>query len=461
MLLPLALALVTAMALIVVIGPLMRAVRAPPDRLEFDRAVYRDQLEELERDRARDLIGAAEAETARLEIERRMLVADRADVTGPREARALPYGAALLALVLAGGAGALYLALGSPGVPDQPHDARVAAAQGEPSADLDQSAADLERQLAAKPDDVEGWAQLARTEAQLEDWPKSADAYRHAVALAPDRADIGAAYGEVLVLGADGIVTPAASDAFRAVLARDAKNGMARYYLALADAQAGKTDAAIAAWQALAAESPADAPVRAELKSRIDEAAQAAGIKPPPLAPAAAASAASAPSPAPGPDAAQMAAAADMSPEARQAMIRTMVEQLATRLQSAPGDLDGWTRLAKAYAVLGERDKAADAYAHAATLDPKNPELPLGEIDALLSDKALDQPIPDKVLALLNTVETLAPEEPEALWYLGLAAAQAKKPDAAAGYWQRLLAALPADAPERATVTQALATLKK
>src|SRR5271170_1362776 len=133
MMLPLALALVTAVALIVVIGPLMRAARAAPDRLEFDRAVYRDQLEELERDRARDLIGQAEAETARLEIERRMLVADRADATGPREGRALPLGAALLAVAIAGGAGALYLALGSPGLPDQPHDARVAASLAAPS----------------------------------------------------------------------------------------------------------------------------------------------------------------------------------------------------------------------------------------------------------------------------------------------------------------------------------------
>ena len=74
---------------------------------------------------------------------------------------------------------------------------------------------------------------------------------------------------------------------------------MARYYLALADAQAGKTDAAIAAWQTLAAEAPDNAPVRAELKRRIDETAQAAGIKPPPLAPPAAS--ASAPQARPGP----------------------------------------------------------------------------------------------------------------------------------------------------------------
>jgi cytochrome c-type biogenesis protein CcmH len=155
-----------------------------------------------------------------------------------------------------------------------------------------------------------------------------------------------------------------------------------------------------------------------------------------------------------------MAAAAKMSPEERQAMIRSMVAGLAKKLQSTPGDVDGWLRLARAYGVLGERDKAADAYERAATLSPKNIEIKLSEVDALLDGNALDQPLPDRVLALLRKVEALSPNEPEALWYLGLAAAQAKKPDAARDYWQRLLAALPADAPERGTVTKALATLK-
>jgi cytochrome c-type biogenesis protein CcmH len=401
-------------------------------------------LKELERDVARGVIGAAEAETARLEIERRLLVADRADRGPVREARALPRLGWILALVLAGGAGGLYLALGAPGVPDFPHDSRQAAAP-DASAGVQKTAADLERRLAQKPDDADGWADLGRTEADLKDWQKAADAYGKAAKLAPQRGDIGAAYAETLVLAADGIVTPAAADQFRKVLASDPKSGIARYYLALGDAQAGKTDAAIAAWQKLEAEAPANAPIRAEIERRIAEAAKAAGIAPPA---------------APGPNAAQIEEAAKMSPAERDNMVRAMVERLATQLQSTPGDLDGWKRLARAYGVLGERDKAADAWEHAATLDPKDVEIPLGEIDALLAGNALDQPMPERVVALLHKVEAMAPDEPEALWYLGLAAAQAKKPDEAARYWQRLLAALPADAPERKTVADALASLK-
>jgi cytochrome c-type biogenesis protein CcmH len=262
----------------------------------------------------------------------------------------------------------------------------------------------------------------------------------------------------MLVLAANGIVTPAAHDAFEKSLARDPREGVARFYLAVADAQAGKADVAITAWQKLASEVPENAPMRTELQRRIAAAAASAGIAAPPLAaPAAAAPATAA---APGPDAAQMSEAANMPPEQRQAMIRGMVERLATRLQTAPDDLDGWQRLGRAYGVLGERDKAADAYEHAATLDPKNVRIPLDEIDALLSDQAMEQPISDRVMALLHKAEALSPDEPEVLWYLGLAAAQTRKPDDAARYWNRLLAALPADAPERKTVSDALAALK-
>ena len=81
-------------------------------------------------------------------------------------------------------------------------------------------------------------------------------------------------------------------------------------------------------------------------------------------------------------------------------------------------------------------------------------------MDALLAGNQLDQAMPDRVVALLHKVEAMSPDEPEALWYLGLASAQAKKPAEAARYWQRLLDTLPADAPERKTVSDALASVK-
>jgi cytochrome c-type biogenesis protein CcmH len=57
-----------------------------------------------------------------------------------------------------------------------------------------------------------------------------------------------------------------------------------------------------------------------------------------------------------------------MSPEARAAMIRGMVARLAARLERHPDDPDGWARLAHAYDVLGEPERAQEARARAAAV---------------------------------------------------------------------------------------------
>jgi len=56
-----------------------------------------------------------------------------------------------------------------------------------------------------------------------------------------------------------------------------------------------------------------------------------------------------------------IAAAKDMSETDRTAMIRSMVERLATRLKQNGDDVDGWLRLVRAYLVMGDREKAKDA----------------------------------------------------------------------------------------------------
>jgi cytochrome c-type biogenesis protein CcmH len=78
--------------------------------------------------------------------------------------------------------------------------------------------------------------------------------------------------------------------------------------------------------------------------------------------PAAAAPATAAPK---GPSASEVAAAAQMAPADRNGMIEGMVARLAQKMAENGSDVDGWLRLIKAYAVLGERDKALAAAANA------------------------------------------------------------------------------------------------
>jgi cytochrome c-type biogenesis protein CcmH len=450
MLLAAALAVMCLVVAVMVVLPLMRPQPPAPERAAFDRAVYRDQLAELERDAARGLIDATEAASARLEIERRLLAADAPRGTAPAQAAGSAVLAVSLALAVPGAAVLLYLALGAPGVPDQPYaERRQERALAGNHAETEKTVAALEQRLKTDPESASDWLLLARSEASLGLWQKSGEAYRQALRLTQDRPDIAADYGEMLVTAADGIVTPEAHAAFGIALAGDPGNAAARYYLALGEAQEGRGAAAIAAWQLLAGEQPASSPLRAELKTRIAEAAREAGLAVPALA-----------APAPGPNAAQQQAAARMIPEARRQMIAGMVEGLAVKLEADPGDAEGWLRLARAYGVLGEGDKSADAYAHAAKLRPEDAEILLAEAEALLPDRKPETPLPERAVSLLKRVQTLDPKQPAALWYLGLAAAQQRNFAEASGYWRRLLALLPPAGEEHQTVAEAIAAIK-
>jgi len=490
MLLAVALMVMTAAVVASVVVPLMRAARPLPERGAFDRAVYRDQLRELERDVARGLVDAREAATARLEIERRLLAADAKSETAAPQGAANPMLAVGLALGLPMAAALIYLAVGAPGVPDQPFAAR--GPQSTPAggdgmaghADFAAGAAKLERDLAANPADAEKWLLLARTEAELRQWQKSADAYRRAMSLTGGGPELASAYGEMLVMAADGIVTPAAHQAFEAALARDPADLAARFYLALAEAQAGNAKGAIEMWQKLAADQPNDSELRAELQRRINEAASLAGMPAPSLPPPAAAASAPAAAP-PGPNAQDVANAQQMSDEDRQAMIRAMVERLAARLQSQPDDLEGWLRLARAYDVLGERDKAAAAFERARRLKPDDPRIAAAGAGAAAPPMAAANPAgappgpsaqdvanaqqmsdADRLAMIRGMVERLAarlqsqPGDLDGWLRLARAYGVLGERDKALDAYERAQRLLPADSDQRQAVAAAIAQLK-
>jgi cytochrome c-type biogenesis protein CcmH len=150
-----------------------------------------------------------------------------------------------------------------------------------------------------------------------------------------------------------------------------------------------------------------------------------------------------------------------MSEPDRATMIKGMVEQLAARLKASPDDADGWMRLGRAYAVMGEQEKAADAYQHALTIKPDDASVLIQGVQALIETQKPNAPIPRAAIDLLHHAEQVDPSRPEVLWYLGVAQAQAGHVDAALDYWRRLLGVLPSDSPDRKIVTDAIDELKK
>ena len=116
------LAVLLAAVLVAVLWPLLRPRAVLANRADFDIEVYLDQLRELERDVTRELIDESQAVAAKLEIERRLLAASRSaenKASTTTSARRAPL-AALLTVVITAASLALYLNLGSPGLPNQP-----------------------------------------------------------------------------------------------------------------------------------------------------------------------------------------------------------------------------------------------------------------------------------------------------------------------------------------------------
>jgi cytochrome c-type biogenesis protein CcmH len=349
MILWLVFALMTAAAIFAVLWPLARAHTAQSgSELE----VYRDQLDEIERDRAAGLIGAAEADAARVEVSRRLIAAaDAAEarpsaVGSPRWRRRAAAVAGLVLLPV--GAIALYLTLGSPQLPGEPLQARLRAIHNDRS--IASLVTQVETHLAQNPNDARGYAVLAPVYLQLGRFQDAVNARRKVLALGGETADRQADLGEALTAGANGIVTADAKSAFERAVALDASQPKARFYLGVAAEQDGDRTKAAAIWQDMLKSAPADAPWAGTVRQALAQ----IGAPPPPVAEAP-------PAGAPGPSASDVAAASQMNEQDRNTMVRGMVARLADRLKQDGNDIEGWQRLLRAYVVLNERDKAQTA----------------------------------------------------------------------------------------------------
>lgn len=405
------LALLTTATVAALLWPLLRLRLPARDRLSGELAIYRDQLAELERERAAGRLAPAEAAAARTEIERRMLAAGDAAATTLKARTAsdavqkwLPPALSLFVPLLALG---LYLQTGRPGLPAAPFNSEQAARHAAPSQQMD----------------VAGLLKEAR--ARLAQDPNDADAL--------------AALGEGLTLEAGGTVTPPALDALSRALQARPDDPRILYYLGLHEAQSGDSKAAIARWSDLVAKSPPDAPYLGLLRAEIARVAKAAGIEVPQTPQ----------STMPTPSREQQEAMAQLPPEQRQQAIRSMVEGLAARLADAPQDRAGWLRLANAWKVLGENANAADAYGRADTLAPVDARILADWAEAHVRQLAPGAVPSPQAVAVLERLEKAEPRNALALFYLGVAAEAAGNKPAALQRWKTLLALLPADAPIR------------
>lgn len=455
--------LMTLVVVGILVVPLVRRPRRGGDRAEYDLEVYRDQLNELENDVERGVLTAEQASTARLEIERRVLQADRErEAERPPTRRRGVATAIVLAVAVPAAAAALYAVLGRPDLPGQPLAERQpppGAAGGKAKIEagsLDDAVERLIARLEAEPENFDGWVLLGRTQRTLRRFDEAVTAYRRALALDGSNANIHAELGETLLFLSQGQVTPEALAAFEAALERDPNQPSARFYSALARAQAGDWQAAFDQWLVLAWESPPKAPWMAALEVRLRQAASRLGIDLSGLLPPKRERRAAPPA---DPSAEDMEAATQMTAEERAEMVRSMIVRLTAQLKDKPDDFDGWVRLGRAYVTQGDVGKAREAFGRAAALRPDDIEAQLKLATAVVGSMEDGEPLPAVAVGMFERVLAVDPDHKIALWYSGIAAAQAGRKDDAKRKWERLLEQLDPAGRDYATVRSRLDTL--
>jgi cytochrome c-type biogenesis protein CcmH len=268
----LALALLAAAALAPLALALLRPPRrAPRGRREADLALYRAQLTELDRERETGRLDAAAHRAAVLEVQRRLLgapqdeaAAETTDAAPGRRPAAAPV-FALVAAIAALSLG-LYLWRGAPGLPSAPYAERAAVAQRD-EALLAELRARLARLDPASETARQGYVLLGNAERTRGNLAGAAEAWTRALAA---RFDAGLA-GDLAEVELERGETEAAARWITRGLAEAPRDPRLRFLAGLAEARAGRPETARAAWRALLADAPPDAPWRTLIERRLNE----------------------------------------------------------------------------------------------------------------------------------------------------------------------------------------------
>jgi cytochrome c-type biogenesis protein CcmH len=106
-------------------------------------------------------------------------------------------------------------------------------------------------------------------------------------------------------------------------------------------------------------------------------------------------------------------------PQTAQPSVEEMTRQLQARIEKNGGTVKEWIMLARAHKFLGENEQAANAFAVALEQEPENAQLMLerAEVLALSNNRVFS----DEANALVTRAYELDPDNPNTLWFIGVA----------------------------------------
>jgi cytochrome c-type biogenesis protein CcmH len=122
-----------------------------------------------------------------------------------------------------------------------------------------------------------------------------------------------------------------------------------------------------------------------------------------------------------------------------------IIDQVTARLEQQPDDAEGWRVLGWSYFNLGRYAEAVDAYQRAVDLAPQNADYLSSYAEALIMTAG--GAVTDDAIAVLDRVVAIAPSDPRARFFKGLALDQGGDPAAAIDVWIEMVKSAPVDAP--------------
>ncbi len=321
---------------------------------------FKKQLLEIETDLAKGFTSPEEAQAAKGELAREMLRLKYEESQKRHAKLTLSTPVIIITLISIGLASfGTYFYIGKPELPAQPLALREMPVNS--NIDIEEAVAKVEAQLAKDPDDGRAWSVLGPVYMQQSRFDEAVKAYRNVLRLLPPSADAKTDLAEALMMASDGVADGEPIELLKSAIELDKNHIRSRFYLASELTRAGSYQEAVKQWQDLLALSNGDEAWIEVAKEGLEFAT--AGLN--------------------GAEVSEPAIDEDQSK-----LILDMVASLSTRLAEEGGSVEEWTRLVRSLLVLGENEKAQDAFTSAKKAYPN--ESDRNEMNKLASEAGLE-----------------------------------------------------------------------
>jgi cytochrome c-type biogenesis protein CcmH len=265
--------------LILILALLLRpfffpAKESATSRRQMNAAIYREELDKLEADRLSGVVDSASYEQVHAEMRQRLFQdtneADDLAVLGSPKKTII--GISIFVVILSTG---LYYSLG---------DAVQIAEQGNEKSMTQESIEKMVAEFASKmekePDNLQGWAMLARSYRILGRNADAEKAYARAGSFVDSDPQLLADYADTLAANANGSFAGKPLQLINKALALDPNNLLALWLSGTADFNVQNYKGAVQSWEKLAKQLPADSNEARTIAASIAEARSKGGLAP-------------------------------------------------------------------------------------------------------------------------------------------------------------------------------------